>query len=86
MEEQSHKNAMRAAVEGEFARLRARREGAGEPVAAASEPVPAPVATPVSQPTVPPVSQPTVPPVSQPTVVAPEPERTSWLDRLRDRR
>ena len=77
MKEQSHKSEMRAALRGDFERLRARREDVAAPIAVAP-PVTAPVAAPETV-------QPTEPVVSEP-VVADAPPRSSWLDRLRDRR
>ena len=76
MKEQSHKSEMRAALRGDFERLRARREDVAEPIAVAP-----PVAAPVDAPE---AVQPTEPVVSEP-VVADAPSRSSWLDRLRDR-
>jgi hypothetical protein len=77
VKEQSHKSEMRAALRGDFERLRARREDVAEPLAVAP-PVVAPVAVPEA-------AQPTEPVVSEP-VVADASRRSSWLDRLRDRR
>ena len=78
MKEQSHKSEMRAALRGDFERLRARREDVAAPIAVA-----APVAEPVAAPE--PV-QPVEPVVSEPVVADAPPPRSSWLDRLRDRR
>ena len=78
MKEQSHKSEMRAALQGDFERLRARREDVATPIAVAP-PVAAPVAAPE------PV-QPIEPVVSEPVVADAPPLRSSWLDRLRDRR
>ena len=78
MKEQSHKNEMRAALRGDFERLRARREDGADPMAAASstvEPAAAPEAV-----------QPLEPVVSEPVAADEPPTRSSWLDRLRDRR
>ena len=68
--EQSHKSEMRAALRGDFERLRARREDGAAPVVTASSTI-EPIAAPE-------VVQPLEPIVSEPT-------RSSWLDRLRDR-
>ena len=78
MKEQSHKSEMRAALRGDFERLRARREDVAAPMAAAptlAEPVAA------QEP-----MQPVEPVVSEPVVADAPPPRSSWLDRLRDRR
>ena len=78
MKEQSHKSEMRAALRGDFERLRARREEVETPTAVAApaaEPVPAPEAL-----------EPVDPVVSEPLVSQAPRERASWLDRLRDRR
>ena len=80
MKEQSHKSEMRAALRGDFERLRARREDGAAPVAAASSTV-EPIAEPEA------VRPSTVEPVvSEPVVADAPPTRSSWLDRLRDRR
>ena len=58
MKEQSHKSEMRAALRGDFERLRARREDGAAPIAPAppaAEPVPAPEAV---QPVEPVVTEP----------------------------
>ena len=69
---------MRAALQGDFERLRARLEEGEAPMAVAT-----PVAEPVAEPE---GVQPVEPVVSEPVVAgAPQP-RASWLDRLRDRR
>ena len=78
MKEQSHKNEMRAALRGDFERLRARREDGAPPVATATssvEPIAAPEAV-----------QPLEPVVDEPVAADAPPTRSSWLDRLRDRR
>ena len=68
MEEQSHKSEMRAALQGDFERLRARRQsGTSEAVAETSGPDPRVAEAPVA--------------VSASPV--PEPAPRSWLDRLR---
>ena len=77
MKEQSHKSEMRAALRGDFERLRARREDVAAPVAATPT-----VAEPV---TAPEPQQSVEPAVSEPHVADPPPPRSSWLDRLRDR-
>jgi hypothetical protein len=77
VKEQSHKSEMRAALRGDFERLRARREDAA-PIAEAPN-----VAEPVAAPEAP---QPIEPVVSEPVVADALPSRSSWLDRLRDRR
>jgi hypothetical protein len=77
VKEQSHKSEMRAALRGDFERLRARRDDAATPVAV-EPPIAAPVDAPEALPPVEPV-------VSEPAV-ADAPPRSSWLDRLRDRR
>ena len=78
MKEQSHKSEMRAALQGDFERLRARRDDASPPMAVA--PLAAePVARPAEAPPVEPV-------VGEPAVADAPPSRASWLDRLRDRR
>jgi len=78
VKEQSHKSEMRAALRGDFERLRARREDVAAPIAAAP-PVAAPVAAPDTV-------QPTEPAASEPVVADAPAPRSSWLDRLRDRR
>ncbi len=78
MKEQSHKTEMRAALQGDFERLRARRED-GPPVAIAP-----PVEEPMTEPE-PAPALPVTPVVADPVAAAPPPAR-SWLDRLRDRR
>jgi hypothetical protein len=78
VKEQSHKSEMRAALRGDFERLRARREDGATPVAAATstmEPISAPDAV-----------QPVEPVVGEPVAAEAPPTRSSWLDRLRDRR
>lgn len=78
MKEQSHKNEMRAALQGDFERFRARREDSDAPVT---------IAPPVEEPTPEPdVVEAVAPPVIEPFAVEPLPARSSWLDRLRDRR
>jgi len=78
VKEQSHKSEMRAALRGDFERLRARREDGAAPVATASSTV-EPIAAPdVVQPRLEPV-------VSEPVAADEPPTRSSWLDRLRDR-
>jgi len=78
VKEQSHKSEMRAALQGDFERLRARRDDASPPMAVA--PLAAePVAGPAEAPPVEPV-------VGEPAVADAPPSRASWLDRLRDRR
>ena len=78
MKEQSHKSEMRAALQGDSERLRARRDDASPPMTVAP-----PAAEPVAEPE---AVQPVEPVVSEPVVAgAPQP-RASWLDRLRDRR
>jgi len=68
VEEQSHKSEMRAALQGDFERLRARRQsGVSEAVFEPSVPDPHVAEEPITVP---------VPP-------APEPAPPSWLDRLR---
>ena len=64
MKEQSHKSEMRAALRGDFERLRARREDVAAPEAV----------------------QPLEPVVSVSVAADERPTRSSWLDRLRDRR
>ena len=83
MKEQSHKSEMRAALQGDFERLRARRDDASPPMAVAP-----PAAEPVAEPgEVPPVDPVVVEPVvAEPVVADAPPSRSSWLDRLRDRR
>ena len=78
MKEQSHKSEMRAALQGDFERLRARRDDASPPMAVAP-PAAEPVAEPAEAPPVEPV-------VGEPAVADAPPSRASWLDRLRDRR
>ena len=78
MKEQSHKSEMRAALRGDFERLRARREDVETPIAAAPT-----VAEPVAAPN---TVEPIEPVVSEPVVADAPPLRSSWLDRLRDRR
>ena len=78
MKEQSHKSEMRAALQGDFERLRARREE-GEPPMAVATPAAEPVAEPEAV-------QPVEPVVSEPVVAETPQPRASWLDRLRDRR
>jgi hypothetical protein len=78
VKEQSHKSEMRAALRGDFERLRARREDVEAPIAV-EPPVVAPVAAPEAV-------QPTELLVSEPVVADSPPSRSSWLDRLRDRR
>ena len=78
MKEQSHKNEMRAALRGDFERLRARREDGAAPVAtttSAVEPIAAAAAV-----------QPLEPVVDEPVATDAPPTRSSWLDRLRERR
>ncbi len=78
MKEQSHKNEMRAALRGDFERLRARREDGAAPVAtttSAVEPIAAPAAV-----------QPLEPVVDEPVAADAPLTRSSWLDRLRERR
>ena len=70
MKEQSHKSEMRAALRGDFERLRARRGGVSD------------VATQVPQPT--PEPEPAEPSPA-PTHEAAEPGGASWLARMRDR-
>ena len=77
MKEQSHKNEMRAALQGDFERLRARREDGVAPAATPTSTV-EPVAAPD------PV-QPVEPVVDEPVTADLPPTRSSWLDRLRDR-
>ena len=68
MEEQSHKSEMRAALQGDFERLRARRQsGVSEAVAEPSGPDPH-------------VAEPSV---AEAASSEPEPAPPSWLDRLR---
>jgi hypothetical protein len=83
VKEQSHKSEMRAALQGDFERLRARRDDASPPLAVAP-----PAAEPVAEPgEVPPAHPVVVEPVVAESVVADAPSpRSSWLDRLRDRR
>jgi hypothetical protein len=78
VKEQSHKSEMRAALRGDFERLRARREDAGATTVASppadeivTEPVPVETAEPV---------------VGEPAAEALPPSRPSWLERLRNRR
>ncbi len=78
MKEQSHKSEMRAALRGDFERLRARREDGAAPVATATSTV-EPIAAPAA-------GQPSEPVVDEPVAAAAPPIRSSWLDRLRDRR
>ena len=78
MKEQSHKSEMRAALRGDFERLRARREDVAAPIAVA-----APVAAPAAVPE--PVDA-TERVVSEPVAADAPPARSSWFDRLRDRR
>ena len=81
MKEQSHKSEMRAALQGDFERLRARRDDASPPMA---------VAPPAAEPVAGPAEAPPVacfePVVAEPAVADAPPSRASWLDRLRDRR
>jgi len=77
VKEQSHKSEMRAALRGDFERLRARREDVAAPIDVAPT-----VAEPVA---VPKPRQPAEPVVSEPHVADPPPPRSSWLHRLRDR-
>ena len=74
MQEQSHKDEMRAALRGDFERLRARRENGGEAASVVDSVAVNPVA----------VNPAAVNPAAKPPVVAPE-IRPSWLDRLRGR-
>ncbi len=68
VEEQSHKSEMRAALQGDFERLQARRQsGVSEAVAGTPGPDPGREEAPVT--------------VSAPPVT--EPARRSWLDRFR---
>jgi hypothetical protein len=87
VKEQSHKSEMRAALQGDFERLRARRDDASPPLAVAPL-VAAAVAEPEEAPPVEPMAvEPTiVEPVADPVVADTPPARSSWLDRLRDRR
>lgn len=68
MEEQSHKSEMRAALRGDFERLRARRQSGTSEV----------VAEPFG-----PDTQAAEPPVAAPASPEPDPTPRSWLDRLR---
>jgi hypothetical protein len=83
VKEQSHKSEMGAALQGDFERLRARRDDAFPPLAVAP-----PAGQPVAEPEeVPPVDAVVVEPAVAEPVVADVPStRSSWLDRLRDRR
>ena len=76
MKEQSHKSEMRAALRGDFERLRARREDVVTPMAVA-HPAEKPDAAPERE-------QPRQAVVSEP-LAAEAPARSSWLDRLLDR-
>ena len=78
MKEQSHKSEMRAALRGDFERLRARREDGAAPVTTATATV-EPVA--VLE-----VEHPVEPVLNEPVTPDAPPARSSWLDRLRDRR
>ena len=78
MKEQSHKSEMRAALKGDFERLRARRDDSAPPGALApsvADPEPAPEA-----------AQAVAPVATEPIATDPQPARSSWLDRLRERR
>ena len=77
MKEQSHKSEMRAALRGDFERLRARREDVVAPMA---------IAHPVEEPVVAPEPVQHFEPVVSESVVSEAPPRASWLDRLLDRR
>ena len=77
MKEQSHKNEMRAALRGDFERLRARREDGAAPVTTATATV-EPVAALQAE-------HPVEPVVNKPVTADAPPARSSWLDRLRDR-
>jgi hypothetical protein len=80
VKEQSHKNEMRDALRGDFERLRARLEDVSVPSA------PVAVAPPAAKPIDTPVAVPLVEQVVDPDVEDAPPARSSWLDRLRDRR
>ena len=80
MKEQSHKSEMRAAIRGDFERLRARREDGTAPVAVAS-----PSAEPVAEHEAIEAVQPVGPVTPEPGVAEAPRSRSSWLDRLRDR-
>jgi hypothetical protein len=83
VKEQSHKSEMRAALQGDFERLRARRDDASPPLAVAP-PAAELVAEPGEVPPVDPVVVEAV--VAEPVVTAAPSPRSSWLDRMRDRR
>jgi hypothetical protein len=75
VKEQSHKSEMRAALQGDFERLRARRDDTAPAVAIAPAvvvPMPEPGAV--------------EPVVTEPVAVEPQSDRPSWLDRLLGRR
>jgi hypothetical protein len=76
VKEQSHKNEMRAALRGDFERLRARREDGAAPDATQhlDEPLTQPEPAPAGD------------PLTEQVAAVPEPSRPSWLDRLLDRR
>ena len=78
MKEQSHKSEMRAALKGDFERLRARREDGATPPAVAppaEEPVSAPETVRAAEPV-----------VTETVTAVEQPSRSSWLDRMRNRR
>jgi len=81
VKEQSHKSEMRAALRGDFERLRARREDGTASLAVAS-----PVAESVAEPEAIEALQPVEPVTPEPGVADTPPSHSSWLDRLRDRR
>ena len=77
MKEQSHKNEMRAALRGDFERLRARRVDVSAPVV---------LATPLEEPAAEPEAEHLVESVAtEPVGTVTQSSRSSWLDRLRDR-
>ena len=81
VKEQSHKSEMRAALQGDFERLRARREDGATPVAEAP-----PVEDPVPVLEIVQPADPAEPVVTDPVTAVEPPPPSSWLDRMRNRR
>ena len=85
MADQSHIEAMRAAVRGDLERARAKNPGifegqvAVEAVEPDPEPTPPPVPTPIPEPTPEPVPEPTLSPIPEPS---PAPAARSFWARL----
>jgi hypothetical protein len=95
VKEQSHKTEMRDALRGDFERLRARLHDVSAPAApvAVAPPVPerlaatpVAVAPPTAEPIDTPAAVPHVERVVEAVVDDDPPARSSWLDRLRNRR